>query len=79
MDSFLSRETISVIGIDLGITSSCVGTWKNGRIEIIPTDSGGRTLPSVVSFMKYEILVGKAAKLLIPLNSNNTIYMIRKD
>ena len=68
------NENIEVIGIDLGTTNSCVGTWKNGKIEIIPNDSGGRTLPSVVSFKKYEILVGKAAKNLIIENSNNTIY-----
>ena len=68
------NENISVIGIDLGTTNSCVGTWKNGKIEIIPNDSGGRTLPSVVSFKKYEILVGKAAKNLIIENSKNTIY-----
>ena len=68
------NENISVIGIDLGTTNSCVGTWKNGKIEIIPNDSGGRTLPSVVSFKKYEIIVGKAAKNLIIENSKNTIY-----
>ena len=68
------NENIAVIGIDLGTTNSCVGTWKNGKIEIIPNDSGGRTLPSVVSFKKYEIIVGKAAKNLIIENSKNTIY-----
>ena len=67
-------ENISVIGIYLGTTYSCVGTWRNGRIEIILNVLGERTLPSVVSFKKYEILVGKEAKNLIVENLNHTIY-----
>ena len=69
-----NNKNIKVLGIDLGTTYSCVGTIKNGRIEIIPNDSGDRTTPSVVSFKKKQILVGKAAKNLIIENSKNTIY-----
>ena len=73
-DSFLRNETIPVIGIDLGTTYSCVGTWRNGKVEIIVNEEGGRTTPSVVSFKKYQIVLGKNAKNLMITNSKNTIY-----
>ena len=68
------NRNIQILGIDLGTTFSCVGTIKNGKIEIIPNDSGDRTTPSVVSFKKSEILVGKAAKNLLIENPKNTVY-----
>ena len=51
-----------VIGIDLGTTNSCVSVYEGGEAKVIVNADGDRTTPSVVSFKKGDILVGKTAK-----------------
>ena len=67
-------ETKRVIGIDLGTTYSCVGTWENDRVEIITNDQGNRTTHSWVAFSQ-ERLVGEAAKNQATMNPENTIFV----
>ena len=68
----------TAIGIDLGTTNSCVAVWKNGQIQIAPSDMGTRTIPSVVSFTDTERIIGVAAKKRMKSNFENTVYDVKR-
>ena len=73
-ESLNLKPSIPVIGIDLGTTFTCVGTWKIGKVEIIINECGEKTTPSIVSFLKNEIPVGTPAISSLIENPKNTIY-----
>lgn len=66
----------TVIGIDLGTTYSCVGVYKNGRVEILPNDQGNRITPSYVAWDldSGDRLIGDAAKNQATINPENTVF-----
>ena len=69
----------TVIGIDLGTTNSCVAVIECDTPTVITNKEGYRTTPSVVAFTKSkERIVGDAAKRQAAVNSDRTIFSIKR-
>jgi molecular chaperone DnaK len=72
-------EMSKIVGIDLGTTNSVVAVLEGGEPVIITTAEGSRLLPSVVAFAKTgERLVGQTAKRQAVVNSENTVFSIKR-
>jgi len=68
-----------IIGIDLGTTNSAAAVMRGGKVEVIPSAEGGRTVPSVVAVNKNgEKLVGQIAKRQAVTNPDNTIFSVKR-
>lgn len=69
----------TVIGIDLGTTYSCVGVYKDGKVEIIANDQGNRITPSYVSWTaEGERLIGDAAKNQATIRPEHTVFDVKR-
>ncbi|MFO0221473.1 MAG: molecular chaperone DnaK [Chloroflexota bacterium] len=68
-----------IIGIDLGTTNSVVAAMVGGEPTVISSSEGGRTVPSVVGFVKGgERVVGQLAKRQAVTNPKNTVFSIKR-
>ncbi len=68
---------MSVFGIDLGTTNTCISRFVNGFPEIIRIDEA-ETVPSVVAWDGKKLLVGIAAKNLSYLAPHDAIRSIKR-
>lgn len=68
-----------IIGIDLGTTNSCIFVIEdNGEKKNIPSSTGDRIIPSVVSYKGNERTVGKIAKAQAALSPRDTIFAAKR-
>ncbi len=73
------EDMTKIIGIDLGTTNSVASVMEGGEPTVIPTAEGGRLCPSIVAFNESgERMVGQVAKRQAIVNSNNTIFSIKR-
>ena len=69
-----------IIGIDLGMTNSCVAVIENGKIIVIKNAEGEMITPSVVAFSKTgEKLVGEPARRQAVTNTERTIFSVKRN
>jgi len=67
------------VGIDLGTTLSEIAIMEGGKPKLIPSAEGSNLFPSVVAISKNgERLVAQIAKRQAIVNSENTIYSIKR-
>ncbi len=68
-----------IIGIDLGTTNSVAAYMSGGKATIIPSAEGENLVPSVVAIDDDgELLVGRPAKNQMVVNTENTIYSVKR-
>ena len=68
----------TIIGIDLGTTTSCVAIVEGTTPRVIENSEGARTTPSVVAYTNDDILVGASAKRQAITNPANTIHAAKR-
>ena len=70
---------MTIIGIDLGTTNSCVAIMDGKSPKVIENVEGARTTPSMVAFAENEEkLVGQSAKRQAVTNPEKTLYAIKR-
>ncbi len=70
---------MSIIGIDLGTTNSCVAIMDGKSPKVIENVEGSRTTPSMVAFTdSNETLVGQSAKRQAVTNPEKTLFAIKR-
>ncbi len=70
---------MTVIGIDLGTTNSCVAIMDGKSPKVIENVEGTRTTPSMVAFTEgEETLVGQSAKRQAVTNPEKTLFAIKR-
>ena len=66
------------IGLDLGTTYSCIGVYRNGKVEIIPNGKCEKLTPSIVIIdINSNILVGEDTTDFLVKNYDSFILKLK--
>lgn len=75
-----NNEQVTIFGIDLGTTYSCIAyVDQYGKATVVANSEGDLTTPSVVDFEPSGRIVGKEAKNLAVAQPNNVVSMIKRE
>ena len=66
------------IGIDLGTSKICVSVYRNGKLEIIPSDLGIQSTPSYITFTNSKTFIGSSAKNQLKKNPTNSLFDLKR-
>ena len=75
---FWDKDTSISVGIDLGTSYSCVGYYRDEKVEIITNEQGQFTTPSYIAFTEEDRFVGDSALEQVLTNPTNTIYDVKR-
>ena len=67
-----------IISIDFGSSNSYVSIWKDNKINVIPNKEGIKEIPTYITFLDDEILVGNLSKMQSTINPRRTIFDIKR-
>ena len=67
-----------IIAIDFGSSYSRVGIWKDNKVNIIPNKGGEKAIPSYLTILDDEILVGYLSKTQSITNPRRTIFNFKR-
>ncbi len=74
-----NEETKVAVGIDLGTTNSLCAVWKDGRPQVLSSETEGSSVPSVLYFDdRGEVTVGRAARDHAVADPLNTLFSIKR-
>ena len=76
--STVPHEHRLAAGIDLGTTNSLIASVKSGLSETLFDNEGRDILPSIVSYQKSEVLVGKDAHAHSVSDPENTVVSAKR-
>ena len=67
-----------IIAIDFGSSYSRIGIWKDNKVNIISNKIGEKEIPSYITILDDEILVGYLSKIQSVANPRRTIFNFKR-